>query len=55
LSDGRYYNRGKKDPVDARRLVEEELPLAAVLKHLAHPGIAAECEHADGINRLMQA
>ncbi|GEM_PF-4043501 len=48
LSDGRYYTRGKKDPSDAKRLVEEELPLAAVLKHLARPGIAVECEHSNG-------
>jgi hypothetical protein len=48
LPNEEYYMRGKKNSLDAKRLVEEELPLAVVLKHLIRPGIMVECEHLDG-------
>jgi len=48
LTNEEYYTRGKKNPQDAKRLVEEELPLAVVLKHLIRPGIVVECEYMGG-------
>lgn len=48
LSNEDYNTRGKKNLPDAKKLIEEELPLAVVLKHLIRPGIMVECEHIDG-------
>lgn len=43
-----YYCRRRDEFPGAKRLFEEELPLAVMLKYLIRPGIYIECEYVDG-------
>jgi len=43
-----YYCRRRDESPGAKKLFEEELPLAVMLKYLVRPGLNIECEYVDG-------